>query len=269
MKKQTFSLGALSGILLLVTAAGCAIWLIQYYHKSHAVKQEQEALAVEFHKTAGEGQDSVPAEDNTAQTEAPPDYQAAIAKLKEKNSDVAGWIQITGTGIDYPVVQGTDNDYYLSHSFEGVYNRHGAVFQDYRTDKETAVPHRIIYGHCMKDGTMFAALQSYKQERFLEEHPTITYINAQGEKEQYRIFSVCFWDNREGAFDYTKLFGIVGDTDYQDYVKAVQNQNIFRNQMEEEMGIEAGTPLLLLCTCDYRTDDSRLIVVGRLIQTVP
>ena len=81
-----------------------------------------------------------------------------INKLKEKNSDTVGWINVNNTNINYPYVQGKDNNYYLDHSFNKKYNEAGWVFLDYRNDKNLSNKNNILYAHSRLDKTMFGSL---------------------------------------------------------------------------------------------------------------
>jgi sortase B len=109
--------------------------------------------------------------------------------LFEINPDYTCWIRIDGTGIDYPVARGEDNEKYLSTTFMCESNKSGAIFMDSRcTDGFDGLA--ILYGHNMKDGTMFAGLNRYCEDGYLAENPDITVITRDGETLVYRIFAV-------------------------------------------------------------------------------
>ena len=91
-----------------------------------------------------------------------------FSELKKKNKDTIGWIKLEGTNVNYPVVQGTDNSYYLNHSFDKSYNEAGWVFMDYRNDYETLNKNTIIYAHARVDGTMFGTLKKVLNEEWHE-----------------------------------------------------------------------------------------------------
>jgi len=110
------------------------------------------------------------------------------SRLAEQNADFVGWIAVAGTSIDYPVVQGADNERYLHTTFGGQRNAAGAIFMDYRMTRGFDTPVTILYGHNMRDGSMFASLLRYLDPAFLDRHPEITIIDADGERWVYRIF---------------------------------------------------------------------------------
>jgi len=122
--------------------------------------------------------------------------QGPLDELAGINPDFVGWISIDGV-IEYPIVRGRDNNRYLRVTFAGQRNGSGAIFMDYRNTMGFLDTVCIIYGHNMKNGTMFAPLNRYADRAFLEEHPDITVVTSDGEILKYRIFAakrVCVWD---------------------------------------------------------------------------
>ncbi|MCE5236784.1 MAG: class B sortase, partial [Eubacteriales bacterium] len=98
---------------------------------------------------------------------------ASYDEAKAKNPDVIGWITVGDTVIDYPVVRGTDNSYYLGHDVEKKKSKYGAIFMDFRNAESYQQRHIIIYGHNMKNGTMFHDLMNFKQKDFFDAHRTV------------------------------------------------------------------------------------------------
>lgn len=94
-------------------------------------------------------------------------------KLRAKNLDIVGWVYAKGTGIDYPIVQGKDNEEYLHMDFNKKKSSSGTIFLDHGCDKTFATDNNIIYGHHMKNGTMFANLLKFREDAFLKKHDTI------------------------------------------------------------------------------------------------
>ena len=119
------------------------------------------------------GAETQPDEDDTIWLE------ADFAALREINPDIVAWIYIEGTEINYPVVQGEDNDYYLKHLFNGEWNGSGCIFLDSRNDASFADRHSIIYGHHRKNGTMFTGLDKYKKQEFFDDHPVALLITPE------------------------------------------------------------------------------------------
>ena len=113
-----------------------------------------------------------------------------LSELAAINPDFVGWITIFGTSVNYPVVRGIDNKRYLHTTFGGARNSAGAIFMDYRVTQGFDSPVSIIYGHNMRNGSMFATLLNYLNREFLEQNSEILIITVVGERLVYRIFEV-------------------------------------------------------------------------------
>lgn len=111
-----------------------------------------------------------------------------IAALKEVNPDVLGWIRIPDTKIDYPLMQGEDNEFYLNHTWEKTVNSVGSIFLEHLNDPALTDYNTIVYGHNMGDGSMFAGLQSYAGQDFWETHPYV-YIATEAAVYRYEVFA--------------------------------------------------------------------------------
>ena len=170
---------------------------------------------------------------------APEDSAAAqaYAALVQKNADAAGWLIIAGTGIDHPVVQSADNDYYLGRSFENKRSKHGCLFIDYRNSADSR--HIVIYGHHMKDGSMFGMLPQYALESYFDAHPTIT-LNLRGSLSQWQIFSVHRTDNSLMPVQFAddKAFG--------EYAQGIKGLSLY----ETGVDVSSADTVLTLSTCD-------------------
>ena len=175
-------------------------------------------------------------------------------KLSEMNSDYVGWLSIEGMAIDTAVVQTTDNDYYLTHDFEGKKSKYGAVFMDTRSKKGTDL---IIYGHHMKDGTVFAPLFEYKSDRFIEEHKRIRYCSMEEECKEYKIFAVIEMDLIKEAYDYTEI--IEKKISYEEYLKEIRG---YASYFDEGVKGEQIEQIMVLSTCSYISKDARFAVFG-------
>lgn len=111
-----------------------------------------------------------------------------IAALRAVNPEVIGWIRIPDSHIDYPLLQGRDNDYYLKHTWDGQENAVGSIFLEYRNTPELTDYNTIVYGHNMNDGSMFADLRRYSTEWYWQRHPYV-YIATEAGVFRYEVFS--------------------------------------------------------------------------------
>ena len=171
--------------------------------------------------------------------------------LREVNSDVIAWIYCPDTQINYPVVQGPDNDYYLSHLLDGSYNANGTIFMDYHGAADFSDANNILYGHHMKTGAMFANLIKYKDPDFYEKHPCMYLFTPQ---QNYRL----------------DLFaGLVVEADDDIYFGDVTMEQlqrcVSRSTFTAQTDIPAENPIVTLSTCSYEFDDARYIVLAELV----
>ena len=178
-------------------------------------------------------------------------------KLTEENPDVAGWVSIPDTKIDYPVMQTpAAPDYYLKHNFDREKSAYGVPYaaEDCDLGRSSNV---IIYGHHMKNGSMFAALAGYTDEEFYKKHSWFWFDTLE-ETGLYQIIGVC----TASAAGSDQLFGmarIQNEQEYDDYVREIKHRSFY------DTGITAtwGEPLVTLMTCEYTTREGRLFVVGK------
>lgn len=111
-----------------------------------------------------------------------------LAALQENNGDVIGWIAIPDTEVFYPIMQTGDNSYYLNHTWKKESSSVGAIFLEYRNAADFSGFHSIVYGHQMRDGSMFGGLKEYVDEEYWRAHPTIYLVTDDG-VEEFDIFA--------------------------------------------------------------------------------
>ena len=190
--------------------------------------------------------------------------QPTSRNLYLENSDMVGWIQIDGTSIDYPVMQTpADPNYYLKHDFERNYTDYGCPFMQADCDAQAPSDNLIIYGHNMKDGSMFADLARYRSKDFWQAHKTVWFDTALGSC-AYEIFAVIHTTvqaDDADAFPFYRFVDAATPEDFADYVSACQARALY------DTGIfaEYGDKLLTLSTCDNITDGGRLLVIAKRI----
>jgi sortase B len=176
------------------------------------------------------------------------------SELLAINNDFVGWVKVDGTDVDYPVVKHSDNDFYLDRDFYKEDNIAGSIYMDYRNFGNELDGNIVIYGHNMKNGTMFNSLNAYKDERFFNDNPTITFSNLY-ETFEYEIFSV-YWVS---ANDYTLEFNFK-NTNIEDYYNFLKGKSLFQRDTETY----DVNQIITLATCSYEVDNGRLMVHGIL-----
>lgn len=190
--------------------------------------------------------------------------QQSNRNLYLENADMIGWIQIEGTSIDYPVMQTpADPNYYLKHDFEKRYTDYGCPFMQADCDALRPSDNLIIYGHNMKDGSMFADLAKYRSKDFWQAHKTVRFDTALGGS-AYEIFAVIHTTVQADAADAFAFYLFVdaaAPEEFADYASACKARALY------DTGIFAdyGDKLLTLSTCDNITDNGRLLVIAKRI----
>lgn len=175
--------------------------------------------------------------------------------LQEVNEDCVAWILIEGTEINYPVVQGKDNSYYLKHLFEGTWNSSGCIFLDSRVEADLSDRHSIIYGHHMKNGTMFSGLTQYKKQEYYDTHPTAFLITPDANY-QIEFFAGYVANVKDDAW---KLV-FESEEDYGNWTDAVMEKSWFESQVSPT----ETDRIITLSTCSYEFDNARFVIHGVL-----
>lgn len=175
----------------------------------------------------------------------------------ERNSDTIGYIKINDTVIDYPVVYSGDNEYYMDHSFEKDESKAGHIFLDFRCNTKEPERNMILYGHHMKNGSMFAQLMKYKDREFFESHPTMSF-NTLYEEHEWEIFAAYVTDT---SFYYINT-DFHNDAEWLEFIRTCQE----KSQYPTDVILTEDDIILTLSTCTYEYDDARYVVQARLIQ---
>lgn len=251
----------LSRILILVLA--CAVFLfsgfqiVSYFTENQSGEQLQQELieqavvvATEPVKTAHA--ESVPP--TTEFVERPP-ITVDFAVLQAQNPDIVGWIYSEGTVINYPVLQGEDNQQYLRRLYDGTKSTLGSIFLDFRNLSDFSDLNSLVYGHNIRSGQMFASLSDYRDQSYYEEHPVIWLLTPD---KDYRI---------------DLLAGLVVPSDSEVYeiysypeellagLEYVCSESTFDPGVVD---LEAVERIVTLSTCSYDYNDARYVVIGSL-----
>lgn len=173
--------------------------------------------------------------------------------LKTMNTDVAAWLTCSDAIIDYPVVQGKDNEYYLHHLFDGQEGTAGTLFVDADNEQYFSDQNTVIFGHHMRDGSMFASLAKYLDQYYYEDHKTMTLYTPNGDY-IIQIFAAYTRDASEirHNFDSSEAF--------MDYVASARENS----KISSDVQINQNDRIITLCTCAYMFPNARYIVQGIL-----
>lgn len=176
--------------------------------------------------------------------------------LKKQNEDIKGWLYSKDTVINYPVVQGKDNDYYLYRMFNREWNGKGSLFIDYRCNKPFKDFNTIIYGHRMKDGSMLHSITKYSDEEYYKKHKTML-LRTPDKKYKLKIFAIARIPDDSQL--YKNVF--FSDDEKEAYIDRVKEIN---ETKMDDVEITASDKIVMLSTCTRELDDDRIVVYGKL-----
>ncbi len=263
----------LSTVLTCVFTAGFLISACMVFKTLWDARMEKQAFDALAELVA-----SVPTENPVTQSQSRPDgtlpasdtpetvppetqYVSPYFPLKERNPDFFGWITIDNTQINYPVMYCPEEpERYLHQNFDGEFSQSGVPFLS--ADWEEGCGNYLIYGHHMKNGSMFASLTAYADKRYWEEHPLIRFdtLTGPGEYEVLGAFySRIYEQEATDVFRYYDYTDLSQESVFDAYVKQVKAAALY------DTGVEAayGDQLLSLSTCSYHTEEGRFVVVAR------
>ena len=180
-----------------------------------------------------------------------------FSNLKSENSDTVAWLKVNGTNINYPVVQTTDNSYYLKHSFKKSSNRAGWIFMDYRNSVTSFDRNTIIYGHNRADSTMFGSLKNILTSSWLNNtNNHVVKLATETESTLWQVFSVYHISTTD---DYLQT-QFSSDTQFVNFIEMLQSRSIFKFNTS----VSANDKILTLSTC-YTDSTQRVIVQAKQV----
>lgn len=177
-------------------------------------------------------------------------------QLQAQNGDVVAWIVSEGTAINYPVVHGSDNKYYLTHSFDRTSRKQGAIFVDARNSPGFADANTLLYGHHMRSGAMFASIVEYKKQGYYDEHPTMLLYTPE---QDYRIDLFAGYVMDLSEEDFVRRFS--SDDAATAYLDKIRRRSTF----DCNVHVSTGDRIVTLITCSYEYNNGRYALVGKLV----
>ncbi len=194
-----------------------------------------------------------------------PEILDEYKNLYNSNKRLIGWLKIDDTNIDYPVMQTTNNEYFLNHNFNQQSDRNGALFLDKDCDVLEPSTNLIIYGHHMKSGNMFGTLDKYSSEEYYKEHPVIQFdsIYEKGTYEVMYVFRSKIYSEEDVIFKYYQFIDAGSQQEFDSNMQEMAAMSLY------DTGVTAsyGDHLLTLSTCDYYVSDGRFVVVAKRVES--
>ncbi len=257
--------------LLSVTVfAVCAYLVFDYFYENYVNRELYDGLASGY----GNVEVKEPVEDDEQEiiVDEGPKMLPGAEYLLSINPDTIGYIEIPGMDISYPIVQrptAEEGEYYLHINFMNEEAKAGTIFLDWRNkftlDEQS--DNLVIYGHDMKDGSMFGTLRKYKKDdyvTFYKEHPIIK-LSSNYEEADYKIFGVFIADaeiGRGDIFEYYNYIDFNSEDEFYEYVNGVKRRTLILNDVD----VEYGDKLIALSTCGQEFTNSRFVVVARKLR---
>ena len=185
-----------------------------------------------------------------------------VKELQNENEDIKAWIKIDDTNVNYPVVQANDNDFYLYRNYKKEKSNYGSIFIDSNSNIENPNSNIIIYGHNMKDGSMFKDLLKYTDEEYYNNHKYIEFATNTNSN-TYEIIAVfksrIFYKNEKNVFRYYQCTDFSNEEDYNYYIDNCKKISFY------DTGVDAkyGEQIITLITCEYSSENGRMVVVAK------
>ena len=255
-RRRTLTLVVLA--LCILGSVGYLVFYYTMYEKNDAEYNELATLV-----KADEG-GTVEVTINYDEAKDKPPVLKKYETLYQKNKKIIGWLKIDGCNIDYPVMQTTNNDYYLDHNYNQDYDKNGSLFLDKDCDAAFPNDNMIIYGHHMKSGKMFGNLNYYAKEDFYKKNPEFTFdtIYETGTYAVMYVFRSKIYSEEEIVFKYYQFIDATSADEFYSNMDAMAEMSLY------DTGVTAsyGDRLITLSTCDSSEADGRFVVVAKKIK---
>ena len=174
--------------------------------------------------------------------------------LKSQNQDIIAWLYSQDTPINYPIVQANDNDYYLRRLIDGTYNQAGTIFMDYKNSNDFSDFNTIIYGHNMKNDSMFGSLTKYENQNYYDEHKEM-FLYTENKKFIIKIFAGFITSSESDIYGYPKT----SNTN-----KKLIDNAIKKSTFISDVDVSCEDKIITLSTCSYNFENARYILLGVL-----
>ena len=244
-------------VILALIFAGAAGFIIFKLVNGASANDRYDKIASSYASNLSEteGSQQSPGSQSTEASSKLAENPVNVAELHAQNPDIYSWIYIPETNVNYPVAQSGDNAFYLEHFLDGSRISGGTLFADCSCPSDFSGKNTIIYGHNMKDGSMFALIDDYADQNFYEEHPFL-YLNTPTQNYRLDIFSGFTTDPL--SFVYTTAFAST-----EDFAAFLRSLYAF-SEIDCRTAVSPDDRIVILSTCTYSGEDVRFVVCGKL-----
>lgn len=239
-------------ILLTIIFILGSVYILYYLHENYKAKRDNTDILNNVKI------------DETDITETKTKRILQLEELQKENEEIIGWLEIEGTNINYPVLQGLDNDYYLTHNYKKEKSITGSIFLDRDFDLINGSSNYLIYGHRNENGLMFEDLIKYSNEDFYNEHRKIKFT-TNNDDSIYEVLSVfysrVYYKNEKDVFRYYYFVNAKNEQEYNDFVNNAKKVSLYNTGVIANYGEQ----LLTLSTCEYSQEDGRFVIVCKKV----
>lgn len=255
--KKLYQIIAVVAVIAAVMAGGYS--LCSYTEEKNAGSEYnkiREEVVKEPEKTEKKEREELQKEQQQEETKEPVEIPIDFTQLQQMNPDVYAWIQIPGTAVDYPIVQSADdNTYYLTHDINNQQNVNGAIFTENYNHKDFQDPNTLIYGHNMRNGSMFQSLHQYMDRSFFDSNRTVI-IYLPDRILHYKIFAAYLYDNRHilMSFDFSDK------NVYKRYLEDIFSMRDMNSFVDTSMKVDNKDKIITMSTCYAGISSQRYLV---------
>ena len=238
------------------------LYIIRYFFDTYKTKK-QSGLLNEIEIDEGVSKEnSEQTEENINEEIVKTERMLKLEELQKENDEIVAWIEIEGTNINYPVMQGSDNEFYMNHNYKKQSTSSGSIFLDKDYSWSNVSSNMLMYGHNMKNGTMFRDLLKYKNKSYYDSHPNIKFTTNTYDS-TFEIISAfqskVYNKSDKDVFRYYFYTNINTEEEFNEYAENVKKASLY----DTGKAASYGDMLITLSTCAYHTKNGRFVVVAR------
>ena len=256
-KKKNYIPFIIASILFLAVAVGLGI----HIYKEREAEREKEIAQSRTTELVTTASTVATTEASEATTEKKKQNVIDFDKLKKQNKDIVAWIKVPGTSVDYPVYQHPkDNSYYLTHNADKQEDSYGAIYIETFNNKYFTDPNTVVYGHNMRNGSMFGSLHKFEDAKFFNKHRKII-IYTEDDTLTYKIFAAFVHSNMHILYEYDF-------TDYEDfdrYLGDLYSNTDSDAHIDRKVDVDSDDRIITLSTCNHGISTQRYLIQGVLL----
>lgn len=245
-------------VVLVAACVFCIAVLLIHLYRESGTQEQYESIAEQVKEPESIFQETIP-EPVPEKASLPVDFNS----LWEINPEIYAWLYIPDTKVDYPILQhgNEDQSYYLTHDMYGETSSAASIYTEYYNRKNFEDPNTLIYGHNMKNGSMFHDLRYFAQKDFFEEHEDL-YIYTPDSILRYKIFASYEYDDRHllAAYDFED------EEIFADYLKEIMNPRSMYTMLRADCALDTDSRIVTLSTCVANKPQSRRLVQAVLVE---